>query len=78
MKWQDIGSAPEDRIILVCDERNGMPWTIAKVERGAFAWWYAGSDEPIDFDPVYWIERDIEDNPFHMPLPTPQEPPHAG
>lgn len=73
-EWQDIASAPANRVVLVCDEQDGKPFTIAKADlRGFDQWCYAGSDEQIDFVPSYWIERDVDDNPFHLPLPTPTD-----
>jgi hypothetical protein len=74
LQWRPIETADQNedfgRIILVCNVRFGRPYTIAKVQQRGDQFCYAGTYEPIDFSPKFWIERDVSVNPFHLPVPA--------
>lgn len=67
-RWEPIATAPLNHPVLVCDERNGKPYTVAKAIL-TNRWFYEGSVEPLDFTPGFWVEKNVQWNPFHLPLP---------
>lgn len=71
MEWQPIETAPQGKVILICDRKGEMPYTIAVAEcseKGILC--YSGTCEQVDFEPEFWGEMGA-DNPFHTPLPAP-------
>lgn len=67
--WKPIATAPERETVLICNEREGRPYTVAKAYRARMFWFYHGTIEEVEFQPSYWIPRMVKSNPFGIPLP---------
>lgn len=72
MSWQPEVTAPAGRPVLVCDQKDGYPYTIANAEtRGFRTWYYVGTVEQLDFVPEFWMEAKVDRNPFDIAVPAP-------
>lgn len=67
--WKPIATAPDRRNVLVCNSKAGKPYTVAKAYKDGFKWFWEGTGEAIDFTPGFWVEKAVQWNPFHLPLP---------
>lgn len=67
--WKPIASAASHRNVLVCNGRHGRPYTVAKAFKVDAGWFYENTNEPLDFTPGFWVEKTVQWDPFHLPLP---------
>jgi hypothetical protein len=76
--WQPIETCDWEEIeVIVCEAFDYRPNTIALAHQSQGEWWHGHPaiewPERLDFWPDFWICREVDSNPFHLPLPSPPD-----